>query len=304
MADDDLDVATDSAEQDAADRADKKAGDAIYELFIGLTGVYSLVIAAMIVILQLFLPKSELLPSLQGINLILSALFMVDFFRSLIRAPRKVHYLVTWGWVDFLGSMPLPALRILRVARIYHALTNLRRSDLLDDLQENSADAMLMLTMFLTIVLLTFAGIAAFYFERSAPGANITDPRNAFWWSIVTITTVGYGDYYPITDGGRFVAVILMGAGLAIIGVLSSYLAQLFVNRTQRFQLRRRERLAARDPKLKAQLDAAQQRPPRPASATEVGVLEKEIADLRSLIEERLPQTQPDTGGDSTAPPI
>ncbi|HYX50991.1 MAG TPA: potassium channel family protein, partial [Ktedonobacteraceae bacterium] len=66
------------------------------------------------------------------------------------------------------------------------------------------------------------------------PDANITSYSNAVWWGFVTITTVGYGDYYPVTGLGRFFALILMFSGLGIIGVLSSYLASFFVSLQRR----------------------------------------------------------------------
>lgn len=293
MADDGMAHLSDGQRQ-AAQALDEQAGNAVYELFISLTGIYSLIIAVLIIILQLFYPQSEMLPSLAGINVMLSVLFMWDFFRSLLRAKgHRFRYLRTWGWVDFLGSLPYAPLRLFRVARVYHAIANIRQGDVIDELEERGADAILMLTIFITIVLLTFAGMAVLAFERNAPGANIVDPRNAFWWSVVTITTVGYGDYYPITDGGRAVAVILMGAGLAIIGVLSSYLAQLFVKWAQQFQMRRLERLAKKDPHVKEQLEKRTRAGTagRTATATsaEVAAMRDEIESLRTMLDARLP---------------
>ena len=58
--------------------------------------------------------------------------------------------------------------------------------------------------------------------ERDTPGANITTFGDAIWWAIVTITTVGYGDLYPVTPAGRFYAVLLMAGGIAIVGTASA----------------------------------------------------------------------------------
>jgi voltage-gated potassium channel len=66
-------------------------------------------------------------------------------------------------------------------------------------------------------------------FEENAKGSTIHDYPDALWWAIVTVTTVGYGDRYPVTEGGRAVAVILMLLGIGLIGVLTATIASVFV---------------------------------------------------------------------------
>ena len=66
-------------------------------------------------------------------------------------------------------------------------------------------------------------------FERNAKGSNIHNYPDALWWAIVTVTTVGYGDRFPVTGGGRTVAVILMLLGIGLIGVLTATVASVFV---------------------------------------------------------------------------
>ena len=66
-------------------------------------------------------------------------------------------------------------------------------------------------------------------FESRSPDANITTGGDALWWSFVTITTVGYGDQYPVTTLGRLVGVFVMFAGVGIIGSLASILASVLV---------------------------------------------------------------------------
>ncbi len=66
-------------------------------------------------------------------------------------------------------------------------------------------------------------------FEETAKGSNIHDYPDALWWAIVTVTTVGYGDRYPVTAGGRAVAVVLMLVGIGLIGVLTATVASVFV---------------------------------------------------------------------------
>src|ERR1019366_464545 len=66
-------------------------------------------------------------------------------------------------------------------------------------------------------------------FENHAAGSNIHSYHDALWWAVVTVTTVGYGDRFPITEGGRAVAVVLMLVGIGLIGVLTATVASFFV---------------------------------------------------------------------------
>jgi voltage-gated potassium channel len=85
------------------------------------------------------------------------------------------------------------------------------------------------ITILLTILVLTVAGVLVLQFESKAPNANITTGGDALWYSIVTITTVGYGDFYPVTTAGRITAIFIMFMGVGIIGALASILASLLV---------------------------------------------------------------------------
>ncbi len=82
----------------------------------------------------------------------------------------------------------------------------------------------------LTAVGLLFLGAwLVLLFEKNAPGSNIHSYHDALWWAVVTVTTVGYGDRFPISEGGRAVAVILMFVGIGLIGVLTATVASFFV---------------------------------------------------------------------------
>jgi voltage-gated potassium channel len=72
-------------------------------------------------------------------------------------------------------------------------------------------DVIVLSTIALLIVI--FGGIGVYLAEHTDPGANITDLGDALWWAVVTIATVGYGDYYPVTAVGRIIAVFVMLSG-------------------------------------------------------------------------------------------
>lgn len=163
----------------------------------------------------------------------LCALFFLDFILTFAAAPRKLRYLATWGWIDLLSSIPMVnALRVgrlARVVRIFRVLRGIRSARILASaiLQRRAQSAFLAAGL-VAFVLLLFGSIAVLQFEDT-PEANIKGPEDALWWSVVTLTTVGYGDRYPVTLEGRFVAVILMLAGVGLFGTLSGFVASWFL---------------------------------------------------------------------------
>jgi voltage-gated potassium channel len=78
-----------------------------------------------------------------------------------------------------------------------------------------------------------FGGIGVYLAERGNPGANITRLGDALWWAVVTIATVGYGDYYPVTTLGRVIAIFVMLSGIGIFVLLVSSLSQRRMQRVQ-----------------------------------------------------------------------
>jgi voltage-gated potassium channel len=208
-----------------------------YNMFILVLTIISLVI--MVVMLLPLNPQT--IGLLQFYDILICVIFLVDFFVNLWKAPSRSYYFIQErGWLDLLGSIPslgntfkysgfLRLARLSRAARIAHILRGKKRGALLADVIKNRSNYAALITVLLTIIVLCTASVLVLQFESLAPGSKITNGWDAFWYSIVTITTVGYGDYYPVTVGGRITAMFIMITGVGIIGVLASLMSSLLI---------------------------------------------------------------------------
>ncbi len=160
-------------------------------------------------------------------------LFFFDFVYMLATAPNRTRYLLTWGWIDLLSAVPtVDALRIGRAARIMRIFRVLRGAKaarvVSSAILERRAESVLLAVSLVTLLLLVLASAAILGFE-DVPAANIKGPEDALWWAFVTITTVGYGDRFPVTWEGRLVGALLMAAGVGLFGTFSGFVASWFL---------------------------------------------------------------------------
>ena len=156
--------------------------------------------------------------TLNVIAWIVWACFAVDYVARLLLSRGKARFVRTHK-LDLLMVL-LPMLRLLRIFLL------LRRS-LASVSTERIAGSIVSL-----VVAAVF--VSAFFMwrvEHNAPGATITTFRSALWWAIVTTTTVGYGDYTPVTLAGRVIATAVMIVGVGLIGTISATVAAWFVRR-------------------------------------------------------------------------
>jgi voltage-gated potassium channel len=150
--------------------------------------------------------------------------FLVDYVVRLGLAERRGTF-VRQHLLD-LASVALPLLRPLQLLRLVRALSILERK-----LGESLQSRIAIYVVAVVSLILTMSSLAVLDTERDAAGATITTFGDAVWWSFTTITTVGYGDQYPVTTTGRAVAVALMISGIALLGVVTASLASALINR-------------------------------------------------------------------------
>jgi voltage-gated potassium channel len=202
----------------------------LYDLFIGILTVLSL---AVMVAQFLLPPNAPVQEVLFVIDLLFCGIFLLDFFGRLTRAESKRGYLWPQGIVDLLGSIPaVPALRFFRIFRLFRVARILRVGGpkrVLHEFTSRRAESALYVTVTLALLVILFGSMAMMYYEVRAPDPNIKTGGDAVWWSLVTITTVGYGDRFPTSAGGRLVGVLTMLVGIGLFGVLTSVLASKFL---------------------------------------------------------------------------
>jgi voltage-gated potassium channel len=146
------------------------------------------------------------------------AVFVVDYVVKLVLAPKRLKWFFR-HILDFL-LVALPFLRPLRLMRVAMVWTSVHR------VAGRSLRGRLAVYVIGSALLLVFvASLAVLEAERNAPHSDIHNFGQAIWWSFVTITGVGYGDFAPVTVEGRIVAVGLMIAGISLIGIIAATLA-------------------------------------------------------------------------------
>ena len=174
------------------------------------------------------------------------AAFLFAFAFNLFNAENRWQYLVTWGWIDLISSVPRINLlgwigflrlgRIARVFRILRVLRGLRATKVIASLiLDRRAQSAFLAVCLVSLLLTVSAAIGIMHIERP-PVGNINGPGDALWWALATITTVAYGDRFPVTPEGRMLAGLLMVAGIGLFGTISGFVTTWFLDPITRRQ--------------------------------------------------------------------
>ena len=200
-----------------------------YEVFI-----YALSILAIANGLFLLWPRPE--PIMKGVvvimNMFFNIIFGFDFLYRVISSRSKMNYFfANFGWADLISCIPLGYSNFFRIFRIYYSSRQMKKLGIKSLMRQTlkHADNALFATVLLVILVLEFGSIAIVYVESRAPSANILSPEDAIWWNFVTMTTIGYGDRFPVTSEGRAFGMITMTIGVGLFGVLTGFLANTFI---------------------------------------------------------------------------
>ena len=204
-----------------------------YELFILAISILAIVNILIIILTN----DSEMREVLLIVNFGLSLILIFDFGYRFFTAQSKVNYFLRqFGWLDMLGSFPLywmPIFRLLRIVRTLRLLRQVGASALMRDLRHKPAASILAAVSFLVIIVIQIGSFLMIGAESRSADATITKPFDALWWALVTVTTVGYGDKYPVTNMGRGIGALVILLGVIMFSVLTSFFTSKFHERGQ-----------------------------------------------------------------------
>ena len=169
-------------------------------------------------------------PVLLTLELSIAVLFLVEYgLRVYCAADRWGYIFSFWGVVDAMACIPallfvfpdFVALRSLRLFRIFRLLKIFRLGRAVDRIERafaNTKDELLVFS-FLAIVMIFIAAVGIYHFERNAQPEAYGSIPESLWWALATLTTVGYGDIYPVTGGGRIFTAIVLLIGLGVVAI-------------------------------------------------------------------------------------
>jgi voltage-gated potassium channel len=207
------------------------------------------IVIQIIIIVSLLAYATETLPSigkkmrdlLHVFELISIVIFSIEYLLRIYVAKKRLGYIFSfYGIIDLISILPfylgsfldLRGLRIFRIFRIFRLFKLVRYNQAIERFKVASQivkeEIILFLILSMIFVFISSAGI--YYFEHDAQPNVFPSIFHSFWWAIVTLTTVGYGDAYPITVGGKIFTsfVLLIGVGIVTIpaGLVATALAK------------------------------------------------------------------------------
>jgi voltage-gated potassium channel len=201
----------------------------LFGLFILILSIYVL---TALLIDTLFVLDPEVSLVLEFVDDFVCVIFLIEFIVRFYNAESKLKFM-RWGWIDLISSIPTleylrfgRIFRLIRLLRIFRAIRSMK--ELVNHFQKNRVESAVMSMFILTVLLLIFSSISILKVE-DVPDGNIKTASDAIWWAFGTITTMGYGDYYPVTTAGRIVAGILILFGVGLFGTLSGLITSWFI---------------------------------------------------------------------------
>lgn len=210
----------------------------IFSLFIQFLILLSIVTFSIETIPNL---KPQTKHILESIEMFCVIIFTIEYVLRMYVTDKKAKFIFSFfGIIDLLAILPfylsfgvdLRSLRALRFLRLFRILKLARYNKAIKHFTQaiKIAKEEILLFLFITLILIYFSAVGIYYFENQAQPEHFSSIFDSLWWSIITLTTVGYGDVYPITVGGRVFTFFILMIGLGIVaiptGIISSALTK------------------------------------------------------------------------------
>ena len=173
---------------------------------------------------------------LRLVEIVCVGVFTIEYIARIVVASSKLKFVFSFfGIVDLLAILPfylssgldlrtlrafrlLRLIRILKLARFSRAARRIHRAFWI-------AKEELILFLFVTLILLYLAGVGIYYFENPVQPEAFASVFHSLWWSVATLTTVGYGDIYPVTVGGKLFTFFVLIVGLGVVSIPAGIIA-------------------------------------------------------------------------------
>ncbi|WP_089725394.1 ion transporter [Candidatus Thiosymbion oneisti] len=173
---------------------------------------------------------------LEVTEVIIAIIFTCEYFLRLYVAERKMSYALSfYGLIDLIAIVPfyllpgvdLRSLRLFRLLSLFRLMKLLRYNKAIHQLSRalTIAREEIILFSLITLMLLYLSAVGIYYFENEAQPETFKSIFHSLWWAVATLSTVGYGDMYPITIGGKLFTFIILMLGLCIVAIPTGLLA-------------------------------------------------------------------------------
>jgi voltage-gated potassium channel len=203
---------------------------------LGFLNLLVLILTIYVLVAMLFDTFLKLPPEtsriLRIVDDLICVFFLLEFSIRFYQAENKLKFM-KWGWIDIVSSIPAfsyfragRALRLIRLLRIVRTFRSTQH--FVTHIFRNKAEGTFTAVAIISVLLIIFSSIGILQVETD-PNSNIKTAEDALWWSYATITTVGYGDKFPVTSEGRLIGIVLMTAGVGLFGTFSGFVASWFL---------------------------------------------------------------------------
>lgn len=179
----------------------------------------------------------------------IAIIFTVEYILRIILSEKKLKFIFSfYGIIDLLAILPfylstgldLRSIRILRLLRLFRILKILRYNNAIENLKRSFLNIKeeLIICSIISSMVIYLSAVGIYYFENEEQPEVFSSVFHSLWWAVATLTTVGYGDIYPVTPGGKFFTFLVLLIGIALVSIPAGLFASALINGTKKEELK------------------------------------------------------------------